>query len=86
MKNLIIAVALLVLLSGCVVVWGRSYEVEAETSEWITIKYDTTFASLADVRQVAQASCDIHGKRAVFDDQSMNIWHLTTANFDCVAK
>ncbi len=86
MKNLITAAALLVLLSGCVVVWGRSYEVEAETSEWITIKYDTTFASLADIQQVAEASCDTHNKRTVFRDQAMNIWHLTTANFDCVAK
>ena len=86
MKNVMVAAGLAALLSGCVVVWGRAYEVEAETSEWITIKYDTTFASLAEIQQVAQASCDIHGKRAVFRDQSMNIWHLTTANFDCAAK
>lgn len=86
MKNLAVAVALVAALSGCVAVWGRAYNVEAETSEWITIKYDTTFASLAEIQQVAQASCDTHSKRAVYRDQSMNILHLTTANFDCVGK
>jgi hypothetical protein len=86
MSKAVFALAMFLALSGCVVVWGRAYEVEAETSEWITIKYDTTFTSLADVQQVAQARCDTHRKRAVFRDQSLNIWHLTTANFDCVAK
>ena len=86
MSKAVFSLAMCLALSGCVVVWGRAYEVEAETSESITIEYDTNFTSLADVQQVAQASCGTHDKRAVFRDQSMNIWHLTTANFDCVAK
>ena len=86
MSKAAFSLAMFLVLSGCVVVWGRPYEVEAETSEWITIKYDTTFTSLTDVLRVAQASCGTHNKRAVFRDQSMDIWHLTTANFDCVAN
>jgi len=35
---------------------------------------------------VAQASCDTHHKQAKVRDQSMNIWHLTTVTFDCVAS
>jgi len=83
MKVLAIAVALAALLSGCVVVWGRAYEVEAETSEWITIKYDSNFTSLGEVEQVAQESCNAHRRRAVVRDQSMSLWHLTTVTFDC---
>jgi len=73
-------------LSGCVVVWGRAYEVEAESSEWITIKYDSNFTTLDDIQHVAQASCDSHNKRAVMRDQSMSILHLTTVDFDCIPK
>lgn len=86
MSKAVFSLAMFLALSGCVLVWGRAYEVEAETSEWITIKYDTTFTSLPDVQQVAQASCATHDKRAVFRNQSVNIWHLTTANFDCVTR
>jgi len=86
MKKIAVALALAGTLAGCVVVWGRGYEVEAETSEWITIKYDTHFASLDEVQQVAEASCGTHGKRAIMRGQDKSIWQLTTADFDCVPK
>jgi len=78
-------VALTIALSGCVLVWGGAYEVEAETSDWITIKYDSNFTSLADMQQLADASCAVHDKRATMRDQSTSVWHLTTVTFDCGA-
>jgi hypothetical protein len=86
MREIAIALGLTLTLSGCVIVWGRAYEIEAETSEWITIKYDSNFTSFADIQQVAQTSCDTHDKRAVFRDQSTNIVHLTTVDFDCTTR
>jgi PBP1b-binding outer membrane lipoprotein LpoB len=86
MSKVAVILGLALVLSGCVVVWGRAYEIEAETSEWITIKYDSNFTSLPDIQQVAQASCDAHDKHAVFRDQSTSILHLTTVDFDCVTK
>jgi hypothetical protein len=85
-RKVAIALGLILMLTGCVIVWGRAYEIEAETSEWITIKYDSNFTSLADIQGLAQASCDTHDKRAVFRDQSTNILHLTTVDFDCTAR
>jgi hypothetical protein len=86
MRKVAISLGLALMLSGCVIVWGRAYEIEAETSQWITIKYDSNFTSLADIQQVAQTSCGTHDKRAVFRDQSTNIVHLTTVDFDCTAR
>ena len=61
-------------------------ELAHEFEDALAVETSASLTSLADVQQVAQARCDTHRKRAVFRDQSLNIWHLTTANFDCVAK
>lgn len=72
-------------LGGCVAVWGKAYHVEEETSDSVTIKYDDNFGSIDEVRQVAETSCQAHGKDAVpARDPSASLWGISTAEFDCV--
>lgn len=70
--------------SGCVAVWGRAYEIELETSELVTIKYDGHFTSSGDVQNVAQASCARYGKDAASQGELTSFWGLTTVPFVCV--
>lgn len=84
MHKLAAIVAMAVALSGCVAVWGRPYEVETQTSESVTLKYDRNFASLGDVEKVAQANCAELGKSAVKKNETTSIWRISTVTFDCV--
>lgn len=83
MREIVVSAAVSLLLSGCVIVWGGAYEIDEETSDGVTIKYDSNFTSLKQMQQVAQTSCSTHNRRAVLKDQSMSIWHLTTVDFEC---
>jgi len=71
-------------LSGCVAVWGRAYNIESETSESVTIKYDRNFTTLKDVNKVAQANCAEIGKKAVERHATTSIWQITTVTYGCV--
>jgi hypothetical protein len=70
-------------LVGCVAVWGRAYQIGAETANSVTIKYDGHFTSSGNVDRVAQASCQKFGKAAAKQDESTSIWGLTTVVFTC---
>ncbi len=84
-KPLVVVLAA-ILLSGCVAVWGRSYEIESETSEAVTIKYDRNFTDLQEVKKVAQANCAEIGKDAVERGETTSIWRITTVDFGCVKR
>lgn len=71
-------------LSGCVAVWGNAYHIVSETPDSVTINYDKTFTTLADVKQVAEGSCQALGKKAVKRDETTNLWRITTVHFSCV--
>jgi hypothetical protein len=72
-------------LPGCVALWGGGYHIESENSQSITMKYDSHFASLSEVQNVAEAECRHYGKRAI-SQNSTSAWGITTVVFDCVAK
>jgi hypothetical protein len=84
MQRSMLAIALAVGLTGCVAVWMRGYNVESESSDAVTIKYDHHFASPGDVAMVAEASCERFGKRAASTAESTSLWGLTTVRFVCV--
>ena len=71
-------------LSGCVAVWGRSYTVEQQTADAVSIKYDRNFGSLKEVVKVAQADCGNYGRKAVLVKKTTSVWQLTTVDFKCV--
>jgi hypothetical protein len=73
-------------LSGCVAVWGRGYQVESESPDAVTIKYDHHFASPDDVAMVAEANCERFDKSARSSSSSTSIWGLTSVSFVCAGR
>lgn len=83
MPRTLLTLALAIVLSGCVAVWGRAYTIEAENTDAVTIKYDRHFTSAEDIRKIAAASCAQSGKSPGEPHETTSMWGLTTAFFAC---
>ena len=82
-----LAVALLMTLGGCVAVWGQSYTIDSESTDAVTIKYDSNFTTEDRIQKVADDICHRYGdKVARLHDSDRSIWRIVTATYDCVAK
>lgn len=53
------------ILSGCVAVWGKSYNVALANSRSVVIEYDPAVVNLPAMLSEAQANCDKFRKDAV---------------------
>jgi hypothetical protein len=84
-KNVFLCITLLSL-NGCVLVWGRTYNVEFANSSSVTIRYSTSFTDSGYVQGVAQASCDQYGKDAVPGSWSDSGIGLRTETYFCVRR
>lgn len=74
------------LLSGCVAVWGRAYDVSFRSPDSVLIDYDRHFGSLDEITNVAQNICAEYSKNAAFQRESTNMWGITSASFACKAR
>jgi hypothetical protein len=81
-RTLILAVFCLCL-SGCVVVWGGAYHIEAHTRSSITIKWDPIGTDFAEVTKVAKAYCAQGGLDALKGSAVTTPYGLQTVTFDC---
>jgi hypothetical protein len=82
-KNKPIAILALAILSGCVMAWGGSYNVESQDSSSILIKYDPAVTNLRNVYRVAEEHCNQFKENAVPQDVTKSAWAITTALFVC---
>lgn len=64
---------------------GASHQILLANPAAITIKYDTTIASLASVLKIAEHHCNKHGKYAVMGDtnQAEVMGLVLTKTFTC---
>ena len=85
MRRAVAMAMMLTALAGCIAVWGRGYDIEDETSESITIKFDEHFADLSDVEVVAREHCGRYRKTAVLRERTKSMWGITTLDFGCLA-
>lgn len=74
------------LLGGCVVAWGSSYHVDAQTPDGMTIQYDTTFIDEPEVQKMAIEYCQRAGKVARLQSRSRNMMNISTETFACQPK
>jgi hypothetical protein len=72
-----------VILSGCVAVWGKPYRVEFESSSSITINFDPSLTNMGEVQNVAQAHCAQFGKDAIPQGSQDSAWGLRNMSFLC---
>ena len=69
-KYLFVTVLITISCSGCVAVWGKSYNVAMANSRSVAIEYDRMVANMPAMLQAAQFECDKHKKDAVLDSVS----------------
>lgn len=60
----------LVVLTGCVAVWGKSYNVAISNSRSVAIEYDRVVANVTAMLQAVQSKCEKYKKDAVLDNVS----------------
>lgn len=75
----------IILLDGCVAVWGKAYKVEEQTPDEMTIHYDDHFIENQDIGNLASIHCGKYSKDAVLQTKDKSPWGLTTATYTCTA-
>ena len=73
MRNVVIAAALVVGLSGCAVVWGGAWHVQSESPEIVVIRYDAGLMDAWRVQTHANDICGKYQKVAVPKSQRMGV-------------
>ena len=76
-------IAVLILLNGCVAVWGDAYQIESQTPDAIVINYDTNFIDDADIEKLASDHCQTYHKSALLRTHDKDMWNLSTDSFIC---
>ncbi len=85
MKTSILILSL-ILLSGCVAVWGKSYNVAMANSRSVVIEYDRVVANMPAMLNAAQAECDKYKKDAVLDSVSGGNLGIRVNTYRCETR
>lgn len=82
-RHLLVA-SIALMSSGCVAVWGQSYNVDIQTPDYIQVNYDDSVINyrlmLADIR----SHCARYDKVPKNDSTFRNYWGITMAVYNCV--
>lgn len=70
-------------LSGCVAVWGKSYNVALSNSRSVVIEYDPAVVNLPALLSEAQGNCDKFGKDAVFHSETTGNLGIKVNTYRC---
>ncbi|MCB9982275.1 MAG: hypothetical protein H6861_01185 [Rhodospirillales bacterium] len=82
----IIPLSFLLLVTGCVAVWGQSYNVAMSNSRSVVIEYDPVVINMPAMLQAAQAECDKYGKDAVLDNVSEGNLSIKVNTYRCETR
>lgn len=82
LKNLLIPI-LLIPMCGCIVVWGKSYNVALSNSRSVVIEYDPSVVNLPAMLNAAQRACGKYGKDAVLAKVSTSNLGIIVNNYRC---
>jgi hypothetical protein len=70
-------------LSGCVMVWGKSYNIAMSNSRSVVVEYDPVVINLPEMLKAAQAECDKYKKDAVLDSVSEGNLKIKVNTYRC---
>lgn len=87
-KTIIIAINsfLILSLSSCVLVWGKSYNVAMSNSRSVVIEYDRVVINLPAMHQAAQNECAKYNKDAVLDNISGGNLSIIVNTYRCEGR
>lgn len=76
----------LLILSGCVAVWGKSYNVALANSRSVVVEYDPAVVNLPAMLRAAQMECDKFGKDAILDSTSRGNLGILVNTYRCETR
>ncbi len=79
----IVIIICIFLVTGCVAVWGKSYNVALSNSRSVVIEYDPAVINLPSMLKAAQDECSKFGKAAVLDSTSRGNLGILVNTYRC---
>ncbi|WIH29655.1 hypothetical protein [Photobacterium damselae] len=85
MKNVFIPiiVASSLMLSGCIAVWGSSYNIDFADKDVVQVNYDSSVINYPLMLAEVSAHCAAYGKGYENDSTITNGWGITMAVYRC---
>lgn len=85
MKKLAIfsAVAISSLMTGCVAVWGGSYNIDFADKDVVQVNYDSSVVNYPHMLAQVASHCAAYGKGYENDSTITNGWGITMAIYRC---
>lgn len=77
---------ILPLCTGCVALWGGSYNVAASNSNAVTIEFDPAVVNLPAALRAAQTECEKFGRDAVLSSTSRGNRGILVNTYRCEPK
>mgnify|MGYP001231385262 CR=1 FL=1 len=85
MKQTILILSLIAV-SGCVAVWGKSYNIAMSNSRSVVIEYDPVVINMPAMLQAAQAECDKYDKDAILDSVTNGNLKIKVNTYRCEVR
>jgi len=82
----IVIIICILLVTGCVAVWGKSYNVALSNSRSVVIEYDPAVINLPSMLKAAQDECSKFGKDAVLDSTSRGNLGILVNTYRCESR
>ena len=73
-------------ISGCVAVWGASYNVALANSRSIVIEYDRSVVRVPQILMVAQQHCEKYGADALLSSVTSGNIGIVVNTYACVER
>jgi hypothetical protein len=85
MKKLTLLISMTVsfTLTGCVAVWGGSYNIDFADSDIVQVNYDSSVINYPHMLAQVASHCAVFGKGYVNDSTITNAWGITMAIYRC---
>ncbi|MHC0042483.1 hypothetical protein ACGDLY_004350 [Vibrio campbellii] len=85
MKNLLrsFLVTSSLMLSGCIAVWGGSYNIDYADKDVVQVNYDSAVINYPHMLSEVAAHCAAYGKGYENDSTITNGWGITMAIYRC---
>lgn len=84
--KLTISTVIVLICSGCVAVWGDSYNVASSNSNSVTIEYDPVVVSIPRMLSAAQSECDKYNRDAVLLNTSSGNKGISVNTYRCESR
>jgi hypothetical protein len=82
----LVIIFFILLVTGCVAVWGKSYNVALSNSRSVVIEYDPAVINLPSMLKAAQDECSKFGKDAVLDSTSRGNLGILVNTYRCESR